>query len=64
MFKKIFLIILIVLVVAVFTGTWVFGLFGDIFHIFGNFFDFMGKTFDFFGWNNGLVSIGLGGIYA
>lgn len=64
MFKKIFLIILITLVVAVFTGTWVFGLFGDIFHIIGKFFDFMEKTFDFFGWNKGMLAIGLGGFYA
>jgi hypothetical protein len=61
MFKKIFLIILITLVVAVFTGTWVFGLCGDIFHCIGKFFDFMGKTFDFFGWNKGMLAIG--GIY-
>lgn len=64
MFKKIFLIILIALVVAVFTGTWVFGLFGDVFHLIGKFFDFMEKTFNFFGWNKGMLAIGLGGIYA
>lgn len=64
MFKKIFLITLIALVVAVFTGTWIFGLFGDIFHIFGKFFDFMEKIFNFFGWNSGMLTIGLGGVYA
>lgn len=64
MFKKIFLITLIVVIVAVFTGTWVFGLLGDLTNIVLNFWRFMEKTFNFFGWNKGMLSISLGGIYA
>lgn len=64
MLRKILLITLIVILVAIFTGTWIFGLFGDIFGFFENMFKFFEKIFNFFGWNKGMLCIGLGGIYA
>lgn len=58
--RKAILITLIVIVVAIFTGSWIFGLFGTIFHFLGNICDWGAKIFNFFGWN-GLLAIG--GIY-
>lgn len=55
---KLFSIIAIVLVIAVFTGTWIFGLSGDIFYFISKAFRFLEKIFNFFGWNNGMLSVG------
>ena len=60
--KKLILIVLLIIVIAVCTGTWIFGFSADIFNIFVKLFRWLEKTFDFFGWNNGMLCIG--GMYA
>lgn len=52
---KIFLIVLFIIAVAVFTGTWIFGSLGWLFTVIGKFWYLLEKVFNLFGWNGGIV---------
>lgn len=48
------LIILAVIIIALFTGTWIFGGLEWLFNLFGNVFGFLSKIFNVFGWSSGV----------
>ena len=52
---KTILIILIILAIAIFTGTWIFDGLSWIFNAIANGFEFLSKAFNLFGWNGGLL---------
>ncbi len=52
---KVLLIIIGIVLIAIFTGTWIFNGGAWIFDLFAKGFKFMAKIFDFFGWNKGIV---------
>lgn len=52
---KLFLIVLIIAVIAIFTGSWIFGGISWFFDLLSNGFKFMEESFNFFGWNNGIL---------
>ena len=56
---KTFLIILAIIVIAVFTGSWIFDGVAWLLSALGKCFSFLGDIFNFFGWNNGILAIGL-----
>ena len=58
---KWFLIILSIIVIAIFTGTWIFGGAAWLLNFLAGIFEFLEKVFNFFGWNNGLISSGVFG---
>ena len=49
------LIILVIIAVAIFTGTWIFDALGWLFSAIGKGFDFMADIFNLFGWNSGII---------
>ncbi len=49
------LIGLLILTIAIFTGTWIFGGLAWIFNIAAKFFEILQKAFNLFGWNDGLL---------
>lgn len=49
------LIVLVIVALAVCTGTWIFDGLGWIFGCIGKGFEFLSETFNFFGWNSGIV---------
>ena len=52
---KAILIILIVVAIAVFTGTWLFDILGWLANFAGEGFYFLSDIFNLFGWNNGIL---------
>ncbi|MGN0787539.1 MAG: hypothetical protein ACI4L6_00515 [Candidatus Onthoplasma sp.] len=52
---KIILIVVLVVAIAVFTGTWIFQILSTVFHGLGNGLDFLARIFNLFGWNNGML---------
>ena len=54
---KWFLIILCIIVIAVFTGTWIFGGAAWICNLFASGFKFLENVFNFFGWNAGILGV-------
>ena len=52
---KVFLIFLLVVAIAIFTGTWIFGGLAWLFEAGANIFVTLEKVFDLFGWNAGLL---------
>lgn len=52
---KAFLITLIIIAIAVFTGTWIFDACSWVFDILSNAFKFLAKIFNLFGWNGGVL---------
>lgn len=52
---KTILIILIVVAIAVFTGTWLFDILGWLADFAGEGFYFLSDVFNLFGWNNGIL---------
>ena len=53
---KTFLIILCVIAVAIFTGSWIFDIFAWAFGALQWICSFMAKVFNIFGWNNGIIA--------
>lgn len=49
------LIILAIVVVALFTGTWIFGGLESLFNGIAGIFGFLKKIFNLFGWNSGVL---------
>lgn len=49
------LIMLAIILVAVFTGTWIFGGLSWLFNAIANVFSFLAKIFDLFGWSSGML---------
>lgn len=49
------LIILVIIAVAIFTGTWIFDALGWLFSAIGKGFDFMADIFNLLGWNTGII---------
>lgn len=49
------LIALIIVAVAIFTGTWIFDGLGWLFTAIGKIFDFLADIFNMFGWNSGII---------
>ena len=49
------IIVLLIFVVAVFTGTWIFGGLEWIFNGLGSICSFLSDIFDLFGWNAGIL---------
>lgn len=49
------LIILAIILVAVFTGTWIFGGLAWFFEAISNIFSFLSETFNLFGWGSGII---------
>lgn len=52
---KTFLIVLIILSVAIFTGTWIFDGLAWVFNALANGLEFLSKAFNLFGWNGGIL---------
>ena len=52
---KWFLIILGIIAIAVFTGTWIFGGMAWVCNALAYVFQFLEKVFNLFGWNNGII---------
>lgn len=52
---KVFIIFLVIIAVAVFTGTWIFGGLAWLFDAVANVFVFLEKIFNIFGWNAGIL---------
>ncbi|HJD05287.1 MAG TPA: hypothetical protein IAB72_00195 [Candidatus Onthoplasma faecipullorum] len=49
------LIALIIVAVAIFTGTWIFDGLGWLFTAIGKVFDFLADILNMFGWNSGII---------
>lgn len=49
------LITLIVVAIAIFTGTWLFDILSWLFNIGAKGFEFLSDVFNLFGWNNGIL---------
>ena len=49
------LIILVIVVVALFTGTWIFGSLEWVFNNLGSVCNFLKRIFNLFGWNKGIL---------
>ena len=52
---KVILIILVVVAIAVFTGTWLFDIFAWVLNLGASGFRLLGDIFNIFGWNNGIL---------
>ena len=52
---KTFLIVLIILSVAIFTGTWIFDGLAWLFNALASGLEFLSKAFNLFGWNGGIL---------
>ena len=52
---KTFFLILIIAIIALLTGTWIFDGASFIFEMISKFFDLLAKAFNLFGWNNGIL---------
>lgn len=52
---KTVLIILLVVAIAIFTGTWLFDILSWLFDLGAASFEFLGDVFNLFGWNNGIL---------
>ncbi len=52
---KYLLICLVVIIVAILTGTWIFDGASWLFNAIANIFSFMSNIFNFFGWNRGII---------
>lgn len=52
---KALLITLLVLAIAIFTGTWIFDALDWLFNALSNICEFLSKIFNFFGWNGGIL---------
>ena len=51
---KAFLLVLIIITVALFTGTWIFGGLEWVFEFLARGCSFLGQMFNLFGWNTGI----------
>lgn len=49
------LIVLLIITIAVFTGTWLFEILSWLFELGANGFEFLSDVFNLFGWNNGIL---------
>ena len=49
------LIMLAIILVAVFTGTWIFGGLAWVFDVIANIFSFLAELFNLFGWSSGII---------
>lgn len=49
------LIMLAIILVAVFTGTWIFGGLAWLFDAISNIFSFLAELFNLFGWSSGII---------
>ena len=52
---KLFLIVLLIFAVFIFTGTWIFGSMSWFFNLLSTGCEFLEKTFNMFGWNQGML---------
>lgn len=52
---KTILIVLAIIAIAVFTGTWLFDIIAWVFDLGASAFRFLGDIFNLFGWNNGII---------